>query len=349
MTVEEQSKPRDVEELASAIEALSRTPGEDRDAQTLWSERLHVGRNADDCIELFIEGTLESFAQSAVGHGLEFGRFKERRNAREFTALVIRSGPGVGWVRPMAHLAYEAVQAVHRDPQVTNEALLRSLSPFLRLAIARELLSTEHQVGLTGELIFLQELLNAASALGVSSRTALSRWTGWSAASRDFKGEGIAVEVKATGGPSRQHWVHPMYQLLPEPSSGEKVFVCSIGLRVDRSRPYRLTTAIKRILERLPDESHEQFMEQLGQYGGKGFEVAQWRQYELEPGFLVTQAPALFRVDELGDILRPESFSDGKPPGRAVDMRYLLSLEGLPAVSQVQREVLLRGLLLGEA
>src|SRR5262245_9310671 len=246
----------------------------------------------------------------------------------------------------MAHLAYEAVQAVHQNPQITNETLLRSLGPFLGLAIAKEILSTEQQVGLTGELIFLQELLNAATALGVPSKTALSRWTGWSAASRDFKGEGIAVEVKATEGPSRQHWVHPMYQLLPDPNSGEKVFVCSIGLRVDRSRPYRLTTAIKGILDSLPDEPHERFVEQLSRYGGRGFEMAQWRQYELEPGFLVTQAPALFRVDELGDILRPESFIDGKPPDRAVDIRYLLSLEGLQAVSQVQRQVLLRGLLL---
>src|SRR5207247_1645832 len=113
---------------------------------------LHLARNADDCIELFIEGALESFAQSAVGHGLEFGRFREMRNAREFSALVIRSGPGASWVRPMAHLAYEAVQAVHHDPEITNEALLRTLGPFLRLAIAKELLSTEHQVGLTGEL-----------------------------------------------------------------------------------------------------------------------------------------------------------------------------------------------------
>jgi Putative PD-(D/E)XK family member, (DUF4420) len=346
VTAEAQFVPRDVEDLVSSIEALSRAPGEDRDACTLWSQRLHLARNADDCVELFIEGTLESFAQTPVGRGLEFGQFRETRNAREFSALVIRSGPGGGWVRPMAHLAYEAVQAIHQDPQITNEALLLAVGPFLRLVIAKELLSTEQQVGLTGELIFLQELLNAASALGVSSRTALGRWTGWGAASRDFKGGGIAVEVKATGGPSRQHWVHPMYQLLAAASSGEKVFVCSIGLRVDRSRPYRLTTAIERILESLPGDSHEQFIELIGRYGGKGFSMSQWRQYELEPGFLVTQPPALFRVDELKEILRPESFIGGDPPARVVDMRYLLSLDGLPAISQVQREAVLRELVL---
>jgi hypothetical protein len=163
-------------------------------------------------------------------------------------------------------------------------------------------------------------------------------------ASRDFKGGGIAVEVKATGAPARQHWVHPMCQLLPEPNSGERVFVCSMGLRVDRSRSYRLTSAIERILESLPADSHEQFWNRLGHYGGKGFDKSQWRQYELEPGFLVTQPPALFRVDELKDILRPESFDGGRPPARIVDMRYLLSLEGLTPVSQIQREVILRDL-----
>jgi Putative PD-(D/E)XK family member, (DUF4420) len=282
------------------------------------------------------------------GGGLEFGRFKEMRNAREFSALVIRSGPGIAWLRPMAHLTYEASQAIHQDPHITNEALLVAVDPFLRLVIGRQLLSTEHQMGLTGELIFLQELVNAANALGVSTRIALERWTGWDTASRDFKGGAVAVEVKATGGPSRQHWVHPMYQLLSNPGAGEKVYLCSIGLRVDRSRSYRLTTAIERIRESLAVDCHEQFTERLCRYGGSGFDMAHWRQYELEPGFLGTQPLALFRVDECKDILRPESFVGGLPPARVADVRYRLSLEGLPPLNQSQREAVLHELIVGE-
>ena len=194
---------------------------------TLWPERLRLARTSDDCIELFIEGPLESFAQSVIGQGLEFGRYREIRDAREFSALVVRSGPGEGWLRPMAHLTYEAVQAIHQDPDITNESLLVAVGPFLRLVVGKEVLSTEHQVGLTGELIFLQEVLNAASALGVAGGIALSRWTGWDMASRDFKGGRIAVEVKATGGSARHHWVHPMYRPCRNPVQGRR---CSFAL-----------------------------------------------------------------------------------------------------------------------
>jgi hypothetical protein len=342
-----QFQPRSVEELVEKIAGLRRGPGDERDALTLSSQRLHLARNADDNIELFIEGSRDSFGQSAVGQALEFGRYREILDDREFQAILIRSGAGAAWVRPMAHLTYEAVQVLGQNPDITNEELLTSIGPYLKLVVERQLLSTEQQVGLMGELIFLQELLNAASALGVSSQTALTRWTGWDSASRDFKGGGIAVEAKTTGSPARHHWVHPMYQLLPESGTKEQVFVFSVGLRVDRSRSYRLTTAIDRILDLLVDEPKQLFLGRVRLYAGVGFDTAQWRQYELEPGFFLAQPPALYRVDHLQDILRPEVFRGEGPPARVIDLRYRVSLEGLPAVNQVERELVLRGLLLG--
>ena len=54
------------------------------------------------------------------------------------------------------------------------------------------------QIGLTGEVMFLTELLNKADELGLNSEMAIGCWTGWESASRDFKGGPVAVEVKAT-------------------------------------------------------------------------------------------------------------------------------------------------------
>ena len=340
-------QPRSVEALVERIVNLAPASGDQRDALTLWPCRLHLARNADDDFELFIEGPRESFGQSAVGHALEFGNYREVRDSREFPALVIRSGSGEGWVRPMAHLSYEALQAITQNPGISNQDLVEAIGPYLRLVVERQLLSTEQQLGLTGELIFLYEVLKAATALGVSSQTALSRWTGWDSATRDFKGGGVAVEVKTTGSAARHHWVHPIYQLLPEPSTSEQVFVYSVGLRVDRSRSYRLTTAVERIFECVSGDAKQVFLGQLERYGGVGFDTGQKRQYELEPGFLVTQPPTLYRVDQLRDILRPESFVGDGPPDRVLDLRYRVNLDGLPGVSQVDRERLLRELLLG--
>jgi len=339
------NQPRTVETLAADILSLPTAVGDQRNALTLWSCRLHLARNSDDYVELFIEGPRESFAHSPIGRGLEFGSFREVRADREFPALVIRSGPGEVWTRPMAHVSYEALQAIARNPGISNEGLVEAIGPYLGLVIERQLLSTEQQLGLTGELIFLFEVLKAASALGISSQTALSRWTGWDSASRDFKGGAVAVEVKTTGSIARHHWVHPLYQLLSEPGTNEHVFVYSVGLRVDRSRSYRLTTAIERILECLPNDATRVFLHQLSQYVGVGFNMGLWHQYELEPGFYVAQPPTLYRVDQLADIIRPESFVQADVPARVLDLRYRVELEGLPGVSQQAREVLLRELL----
>ncbi len=345
MTEQQTVNYLDVEGLVELIGQLTRLPGEERDAYTVIAHRLHLARNADDCIELFIEGPSESFDQSALGRGLEYGQYRDARTGCVFSALVIRSATGGIWERPMAHLAYEAIQAVNRNGDITNEELLAIVSPYLRLVVERHLLSAEQQIGLTGELIFLQELLIAANSFGISGRAALDCWKGWDSASRDFKGGGVAVEVKATGGASRQHWIHPIYQLLPNPATRERVYIFSLGLRIDRSRDFRLTTVISRVLEMLAPDLQESFRHQLGQYGGSGFAFADWRQYKLEPGFLVTLPPSIFRVDNLKESLRPEAFVDGRLPSRVADLRYVLSLEGLPIVTHAERDEVLQELL----
>ena len=142
--------------------------------------------------------------------------------------------------------------------------------------------------------------------------------------------------------------MHPLCQLLPEPGGVEKVYVYSVGLKVDRSHLFKLTTAVDRVLESLDELTRPAFVDILGRYLGIGLELSQRAQYELEPGFIVTLAPSLFRVDDRSDILRPESFVGETVPQRVVDIRYQVSLESLSALSQVEREQLLSQLLRGK-
>lgn len=334
-----------VESLVERIDALAPSNGEERDALTLWPNRLHLARNAEDQVELFIEGPVESFGRGAFGNGLEHGKFQEVKDRRTFPALVVRGGPGKPWARPMAHLGYEALRTIRANPDVSNEDVLQAIGPYLALALRAEVLSVEHQLGLTGELIFLRQLLAEAKESGTSALGAVACWTGWDSATRDFCGPSVAVEVKTTGGDARHHWVHPPYQLLPAPGSGERVFVFSVGLRVDRSRAYKLTTAVERVVELLSGEAEQAFWERLGQYGGVGFDRSQWRRYELEPGFLATQSPTLYRVDHLQEILRPEAFVGSTLPARVLDLSYRVNLEGLPSIPVGEREALIRALL----
>ena len=333
----------DVERLVVELTELPESMSPARDAITLVPGRLHVARAPGGVVELFIEGDRESFGGATRGHGLECGEYQELRDSRKFSALLVRSTKLD--VRPMAHVAYEAVRVLESVPRISNERLMEYIAPYLELVLERQLLSLEQQLGLLGELLFLNELMNRAVQTGENPAVAVRCWTGWDSASRDFAGANVAVEAKVTQRVGRHHWVHPIYQLLPAAEDGERIFVFSVGVSVDRSREYKLITAIDRVLDRLSLEHRDLFLSRLGQYGGFGFDYSDRGKYELEPGFLVTQAPLLIRVDHLRDILRPASFAGGGIPARVSDIRYVVDLDGLPGASSNERAQVIDALL----
>jgi hypothetical protein len=333
----------DVERLVAELIELPESISTARDAITLVPGRLHLARAPGGAVELFIEGNRESFPGSMRGRGLECGDYQELRDLRKFSALLVRSTKID--VRPMAHVAYEAVRVLESEPNISNERLMEYIAPYLELVLERELLSLEQQLGLLGELLFMNELMNRAVEIGENPVVAVRCWTGWDSASRDFVGANVAVEAKVTQRVGRHHWVHPIYQLLPAGEGAEPVYVFSVGVRVDRSREYKLITAIDRVLDRLSSEHRDLFLDRLRQYGGFGFDGSDRGQYELEPGFLVTQPPLLIRVDHLRDILRPASFADGGIPARVSDIQYVVDLDGLPGASPSERAQVIDALL----
>jgi len=331
-----------------AIRQLEPCIAENRQALTLVQGRLHLARGPGESTELFLEGSRESFGLAAVGRSLEWGPFHDLSAGREFQALVVRAREGDITVRLMAHLSYEATRLLASAPDMSNSELLERLGPFIELIIHRRMLSVHQQMGLTGELVFFFELLNFAEnhMPHIGNRSVLNAWTGWDSSRRDFAGNRVAVEVKATGQDSRRHAVHPMYQLLPDTyQPDEMVYVFSLGLKPDRSSAFTLLTAFDRVFPRLDQDAKRVFHERISHYGGVGFDVGLKSHYVLEPGFVMTQPPALFRVDQLPDILRPESFVGGQPPRRATRLRYDVSLEGLAPVLAEERGVLYERLL----
>src|SRR5690606_6877862 len=95
----------------------------------------------------------------------------------------------------------------------------------------------------------------------------------------------------------------------------------------------------------LSGSTRQLFLSRLSEYGGLGFKESDRRRYELEPGFLITQPPVLIRVDNLTDILRPESFAGDTVPARVHDLTYVADLNGLSPVSKSERESILDSLL----
>jgi len=330
-----------IELLAEKICSLEACSGTDRNAYTVFAERIHIARGPEASLEFFIEGSLESFGVSVVGQSLEWGTFRDIGAGRTFEALVLRAKAGSGSVRLMAHLAYEAFVLLEERPALSNADLLRALSPFVSIILERTLLSPRMQMGLTAELMLMVELLNFCEqqASRIDEQVCLDVWHGWESASRDFSAAGVAIEVKATSRDTRRHAVHPMYQLLSDQNNpGEQVYAFSVGLVPDASQSFRLLTMVDRVQSRLGDAARSRFEVLLSRYGGAGYQTDLRSYYQLESGFLATHSPTLFRVDHLRDILRPASFTEGTPPARAFSIRYDVSLDGLPSCSRSERE-----------
>lgn len=339
-----------IESLALEVSQLESWDGSGRHALTIARERLHLARGPNDCIELFIEGPRASFGYTAIGKCLEWGEFHDRNARRQFSALVIRALDSATAVRLMAHVAYEALQLLAGKSEITNSDLLSRLQPFVSLVIDRSILTIESQMGLVGELMLINELLNFADAHvpRIDPTVVLSTWKGWDLAGRDFLGGKVAIEVKTTARTARQHTINAMSQLLSDVSrTDERVYVYSVGLRPDRSSSFRLMAAFDRVLVRLDGSARNQFVECSRKYGSLGLDSALRGYYDLEPGFVITHSPAIFQTDNSNEILRPNSFVGGVPPNRVSRIRYDFALEGLAAATEAERSEVYAELLVG--
>lgn len=74
----------------------------------------------------------------------------------------------------------------------------------------RGALTIEKEVGLFGELLFLEFLIDA-----IGSGPAVKSWQGPASEEHDFTFESLHVEVKTTSGERRKHVIHGLEQLVP--------------------------------------------------------------------------------------------------------------------------------------
>lgn len=332
---------RSIEELVNQAAALQAADGLDRNALELISDRLYLAISPKREPELFIRGTRESFPSIDGDRILTWGEYRLRGSGTNLPALVVRTAEGSGGQRLIAHVAYEANRLLEANPIMTNAALIEALHPFLRLVVARSLLSPTDQIGLTGELIVLSELL----ALAVSEsqrRAALGGWTGPQGGRRDFYFDGLAsIEVKS--GPGNSFSVG-LDQLLPVAGDGD-LFLGTVQVRRDGSAPLKLPDVVTRVenLLGLP-ELVEAFRYKLRRVGELGYNPLLAGEYRLEPGFFVEPVD-LRRLHDSNAILRKGSFREGEPPASVSQIHYSLDVSGMPQLSQLEKKAMLTAML----
>jgi len=334
-----------LEDLVSILEDLPDATGGNRKAHTLVSKRLHLCRGSSSEFELFIEGEENSFGTGISGRLFSWGTYHDTNDNREISALVIKVENKSGHSRLLAHVAYESERLLSENPAMDNEALLLGIDPFLSLIVQSHVMSVPKQMGLTGELILMERMLNLANDRGINHSRVLSCWKGYESADRDYYSNGLAIEVKASGTRNRNHNISSIDQLLlSEQPPEERLFVYSLGLSPDPSRDYKLITQIDNVTTILDPTLHDSFFELLEDYCGEGYHRSLRERYSLESGFTASPAPALIEIDDSVEILRYSSFSDGELPGAVDRVKYTAKLD-YPALQPSEVEQIISTML----
>lgn len=195
------------------------------------------------------------------------------------------------------------------------------------LASWKALLTEEQQIGLYGELLFLEALLKHAGPGAVEA------WTGRNQKlpeRHDFRVGSVDIEVKSTRSVSRRHFVHGLNQLTP--SLGHKLFILSIrfegaGLNSGKALSDRVGSI--RISLAGATEEKKEFERKLTSAGYRDADAALYR-----ARVILADLPTLIPVDDKCPRIVSPMLAKFMPPeaaGRIDGVSYTIDLDGLGA------------------
>ncbi|SOY39714.1 conserved hypothetical protein [Cupriavidus taiwanensis] len=189
---------------------------------------------------------------SVVRRHLEYGRWKIAESADEFDAnrIVLPSAPH--FVPLAAFLAVELVKAGIGNQRPLQE-VLNDVEPLLELALLRSTLGEEHILGLVGELICLETLLDAVANCPEARSAVLDMWRGHEVGERDFVIGSTSLEIKSTQLESSTHAISGVHQVEVDGRypSEQRLMLLSVGLIPAIQEGQTLPDIVQRIVHRL--------------------------------------------------------------------------------------------------
>jgi hypothetical protein len=201
------------------------------------------------------------------------------------------------------------------------EATVAELHCFTGLLAERALLGAERQIGLLGELLFLERLV---ASQGVEM---LDSWVGPDAEPHDFRVDRVEFEVKTTVAPKRIHIIHGQEQLVP--SKGCSLLILSLLLGPPgKSSGFSLASKIHEIDGRFAGDPTRKarFVKSLEKLGVKGEDLAHYGR-----GFSLRRTMAIVPVDNNFPVISRTSLQNilGDLSQRIESLQYAVNLEGL--------------------
>lgn len=223
--------------------------------------------------------------------------------------------------QPFYALLLDIADRVQLDGRSSAEAVSESVRGWRRLLAGLSGLSTEEQIGLSGELWTLSRLVAARGPAGVQA------WTGPSAEAHDFKLESTEIETKTTIGERRRHRISRLDQLQPSPEC--HLYMLSLHFaRAGLGGGWTLGSQIAGLRTSLESDAKagERFEELL-------FD-ANWRDDEehlYTDTYKTRESPRLILVDDAFPRLTPEMVRTalGDLTTRVDDLTYRVDVDGL--------------------
>lgn len=302
------------EELRDQLVALE-PPSAAGERSNLWviPRVLGLARTFDDSFELFVVGERVHPRTAIVRRHLEYGRWEVAGTGERFEASRLVLPPAPHFLAVATMIAVE----LHRAGLGTKRALqdvTDDVEPIIEMALRRGALGESHQVGLIGELLCLEVMLDAVLRRSELRMSVLDMWQGHRQGLRDFRIGGTAIEVKTTQQEASSHKISGLHQVEPTEVDGmveDTLYLLSIGLAASEHEGQTLPEVVQRIVDRLADPANHpsglsplqrRFLDDVARYGSgslRGYDhttMAQWQVYSAR--FRATFTPRLY---DLGD------------------------------------------------
>lgn len=225
-----------------------------------------------------------------------------------------------------AYLVIAAIVDLVVGGRSFTDAVADGLRSFQELLLRKRRLTDEQQIGLFGELLFLEHAITHATAIDV-----INAWVGASREEHDFVFDGFSVEVKCTRSESRIHLIASASQLQPSPDRPLYLLSMQVTAAGAASRGRGLGDLIAGIRDALSEQSRHVFEKKL--------EDAGWRDDDTElyqRRWSLRSIPRTFLVDDNFPALTPKRIAEIVPqPSHVVGVQYRLDLTQLEAAAAI--------------
>jgi hypothetical protein len=217
---------------------------------------------------------------------------------------------------PLICAVADRVQQEGKPFAIAVRGVLETYHELLR-GIGR--LSDQEEVGLFGELLVLDRLIDA-----LGEAIAVGAWRGAISEEHDFGLPDDDVEVKTTMVETRRHWVGTATQL--EPTVGRPLWLLSLQVTSAGTGGLSLPELIASVRVKIVDGTVQAVLEER-------LSRVRWRDAQAAlygRRFRLRTDPAVFRVDAAFPAITPPRLAaGGVPVQRIAGLTYLLDLSGL--------------------